>query len=102
MREREGTIVPIAGPEVVGAIAHGNCVEPTAAEHLRLSASEVSVLLVTPAEGLGPVSRSGIERFRVNVPQLEVATLPGDVHDLVSAAPVDLAELIGARVGDRQ
>lgn len=102
MREQEGAIVPIAGPEVVGAIAHGNCVEPSAAEHLGLTASEVSVLLVTPSEGLGPVSRSGIERLRVNVPQLEVATLPVDVHDLVSAAPVDLAELIGARLRNRQ
>jgi pimeloyl-ACP methyl ester carboxylesterase len=102
MREREGMIVPIAGPDVVGAIAHGNCVEPTAAEHLALRASEVPALLVTPAEGLGPVSRSGIERLRANVPRLGVATLPGDVHDLVSAAPFDLAELIGARVGDRQ
>ncbi|HEU5065195.1 MAG TPA: alpha/beta hydrolase [Gaiellaceae bacterium] len=99
MREQGGLIVPIAGPEVVGAISHGNCVEPTAGWHDLLAASGIPVLLVTPAEGLGPVSVAGIERFRANVPQLEVVTLPGEVHDLVSAAPAEVAELVGARLG---
>ena len=98
MREADDFIVPIAGPEVVGAIRHGNCVEPTAAEHAALAASSLSVLLVTPARGIGPVGRAGIDRFRANVPQLEVETLPGNVHDLVSAAPAELAELVGARL----
>lgn len=98
MREEDGFIVPIAGPEVVGAISHGNCLEPTACSHAALAASSLSVLLVTPAEGMGPVGRAGIDRFRANVPQLEVVTLPGDVHDLVSAAPAELAELIGSRL----
>ena len=98
MREQEGVVVPIAGPEVLGAISHGNLLEPTASEHAALAASAVPVLLVTPAEGLGPVQRAGIERFRANVPQLEVETLPGAVHDLVSADPTGLAELIGARL----
>jgi pimeloyl-ACP methyl ester carboxylesterase len=98
MREQDGVIVSIVAPEVVGAISHGNCLEPTAAEHVALSASGVRVLLVTPAEGLGPVQRAGLERFRANVPQLELETLPGDVHDLVSAAPERLVELVGARL----
>jgi pimeloyl-ACP methyl ester carboxylesterase len=98
MQEQAGVVVPIAGPEVVGAISHGNLREPTASEHAALAASGVSVLLVTPAQGLGPVQRAGIERFRANVPQLEVKTLPGAVHDLVSANPSGLAELIGAQL----
>jgi pimeloyl-ACP methyl ester carboxylesterase len=98
MREQDDVIVPIAAPEVVGAIGHGNCLEPTAAEHAALIASGVRVLLVTPAEGLGPVQRAGLERFKANVPQLELETLPGDVHDLVSTAPERLAELVGGRL----
>jgi pimeloyl-ACP methyl ester carboxylesterase len=98
MQEQNDVIVPIAAPEVVGAISHGNCIEPTAAEHAALRASGIRVLLVTPAEGLGPVQRAGLERFQANVPQLELETLPGGVHDLVSAAPEKLAELVGARL----
>jgi pimeloyl-ACP methyl ester carboxylesterase len=98
-REQEGVVVPIATPEVVGAIGHGNLLEPTSPEHAALAASAVPVLLVTPAEGLGSVQRAGVERFRENVPQLEVETLPGAVHDLVSANPAGLAELIGTRLG---
>src|SRR5262245_35342550 len=98
MREQDGVVAPIAGPEVVGAISHGNLLEPSASEHEALAASGVPVLLVTPAEGLGPVQRAGIERLRANVPQLEVETLPGAVHDLVSADPAGLADLIGARL----
>jgi pimeloyl-ACP methyl ester carboxylesterase len=98
MREHDGVIVPIVASEVVGAISHGNCLEPTAAEHAALSASGVRVLLVTPAEGLGPVQRAGLERFQSNVPQLELETVPGDVHDLVSASPERLAEFVGARL----
>lgn len=93
MRELEGAIVPIAGPEVVGATRRANCVEPSAGEHAALAASGVPILLVTPEEGPGPVGRAGIERFRANVPQLEVETLPGEVHDLVSVAPADIAAL---------
>jgi pimeloyl-ACP methyl ester carboxylesterase len=98
MREEDGFVVPIAGPEVVGAISHGNCLEPSAGRHAALAVSSLPVLLVTPAEGRGPVGHAGIERFRANVPQLEVVTLPGDVHDLVSAAPDELAELIRLRL----
>jgi pimeloyl-ACP methyl ester carboxylesterase len=98
MKKQEDVIVPIAVPEVVGAISHGNCLEPTATEHAALGASGLRVLLVTPAEGLGPVQRAGLERFTANVPQLELETLPGDVHDLVSTAPERLAELVGERL----
>jgi pimeloyl-ACP methyl ester carboxylesterase len=102
MRDQDGAIVPIVQPEVVGAISHGNCLEPSAAELAALSASGVPTLLVTPAEGIGPVGRDGIERFRANVPQLEVATLPGNVHDLVSVAPAELAALVGSRLVEPQ
>lgn len=98
MREHDGVVVPIAGPEVVGAISYGNLLEPTASEHAALAASGVPVLLVTPVERLGPVQRAGIERFQMNVPQLEVETLPRAVHDLVSADPAGLVELIGERL----
>jgi hypothetical protein len=98
MREQDGVIDPIATPEVVGAIHNGNCLEPTADDHAALRASGVPVLLVIPANGIGPVGRAGIERFRASVPQLEVETLPGDVHDLVSVGPAALAELVGTRL----
>jgi pimeloyl-ACP methyl ester carboxylesterase len=102
MRVEGAEIVPVPGPEVMGAIRHGNCVEPTAESHAALAASGLQILLVTPAEGLGPVSVAGIERFSANVPQLELATLPGAVHDLVSTAPADVAELVGSRLGTDQ
>ncbi len=94
-RENEGRIVAIAAPDVVGAVHHGNCLEPTAAEHAALRAGGLPILLVTPSEGIGPVGSAGIERFRANVPQLRVETLPGGIHDLVSRAPAEVAELVG-------
>ena len=99
MHESAGEIVPIAGPEVVGATRRANCLEPSAGEQAALVASGLSVLLVTPEHGPGPVGRAGIERFRANVPELELETLPGDVHDLVSVAPDALAALVCPRLG---
>jgi len=95
MREEDGWIVPIITPEVVGAIHHGNTVEPSAELHPSLRASGVPILLMTPADGKGPVSLGGIERFKKQVPQLEVKELPGKIHDLVSHAPEEVATLIG-------
>jgi pimeloyl-ACP methyl ester carboxylesterase len=98
MRERDGKVEPIITPETVGGIRHGNCVEPTVSTQAALRAARMPVLLVTPARHgqREALARAGIERFRANVPQLEVEELPTGVHDLVSYAGPDLAVRIGS------
>lgn len=100
MREQDGRIVPILSPEVIGAIHHGNCLEPTASEHAALRASGVPILLLTPTELGGAVSSAGVARFEADVPQLHVRELPGGVHDLVSQAPLELAAIVGGWLTD--
>jgi pimeloyl-ACP methyl ester carboxylesterase len=104
MREEDGRIVPIVGPEAVGGINHGNCVEPTSATHDALREARLPILLLTPAERTrhSDVARAGIQRFVEAVPQLEVEELATDVHDLVSHAAPEVAGIVGTwitRVG---
>ena len=96
MREEDGRIIPILSGEIVGAIHYGNCVEPTASTHGALRAARVPTLLLIPSE-LRPesVARDGVTRFQRNVPQVDVHRVPGDVHDLVSHAPSDVAMIVG-------
>ncbi len=99
MRESHGHVVPIATPEVIGAIHHANCLEPTAAVHATLRGSGVPILLITPADSADAnddAGRAGLDRFGQEVPQLETRTLPTDTHDLVSHLPDELARAIGA------
>jgi pimeloyl-ACP methyl ester carboxylesterase len=99
MRESHGHVVPIATPEVIGAIHHANCIEPTAAVHAALRGSGVPILLITPADSADAndaAGRAGLDRFGQEVPQLETRTLPTDSHDLVSHLPDELARAIGA------
>lgn len=95
MRVDDGTIVPIAEPDTIGAIHYGNWVEPTAALNDALRGGDVPILLLTPAEGHGRVAQRGLIRFAAEVPQLEVRRLPGDVHDLVSNAPGEVSGIVG-------
>jgi len=98
MCERDGHVEPIITPETVGGIRHGNCLEPTVSTQTALRDAGLPVLLLTPARRgqREALARAGIERFRFNVPQLEVQELPTDVHDLVSNAGPDLAVRIGS------
>jgi pimeloyl-ACP methyl ester carboxylesterase len=97
MREEDGRIVPILDADVVGAINYGNCREPTASTYAGLRAGGVPILLVTPTQHpqFGLIADNGITRFQEEVPQLRVEHLPGDVHDLVSSAPEELAAVVG-------
>ena len=96
MRERDGRIVPILDADVIGAINYANCVEPTASTYSDLRAAGVAILLLTPEQPrFGAIGRAGIARFRAEVPQLRLEQLPGDVHDLVSHAPAEVAALVG-------
>jgi pimeloyl-ACP methyl ester carboxylesterase len=94
MREDDGRVVPILEPEVEGAIRHGTCLEPGVSTHARLRESGVPILLVTPTEH-GAHGNAGIARLEANVPQLRVERMPGDVHDLVSSAALEVASIVG-------
>jgi hypothetical protein len=98
MRERDGHVEPIITPETVGGIRHGNCVEPTVSTQTALRDAEVPALLLTPARHgrREALALAGIERFRRNVPQLEVQELATAVHDLVSHGGPELAVRIGS------
>jgi pimeloyl-ACP methyl ester carboxylesterase len=96
MREEDGRIVPILSGELVGAIHYGNCMEPTSSTHAALRDARVPILLLVPSE-LQPaaVARDGVQRFQRNVPQLRVHRMAGDIHDLVSSAPAEVAVTVG-------
>jgi pimeloyl-ACP methyl ester carboxylesterase len=97
MREQDGRIVPILDADVVGAINYGNFLEPTASAYPDLRVAGVPILLLTPEQPrFGAIGRAGIARFQAEVPQLRLEQLPGQVHDLVSHAPAEVAAIVGS------
>ena len=95
MREDGDEIVPIAGPETVGAIHYGNHLEPTASLHAALRASGVPVLLLTPTEGQGPAAAVGSSGSRRRFRSSSSGGFPATSADLVSHAPTQVAEIVG-------
>lgn len=97
MREEEGQIVPILSPDVNGAINYWNCLEPNVSTYPSLREAGVPILLLTPADHgtLADAVQRALVRFQAEVPQLRVEKLPGNVHDLVSNAPAEVASTVG-------
>jgi pimeloyl-ACP methyl ester carboxylesterase len=98
MREEDGRVVPILEAETLGAITHGNGLEPVTETYPLIAAAEVPVLLVTaPRPGLD-VTSTPTTRFRAALPNARVESIAGGIHDLVSYAPGRVAELVGELV----
>jgi lipase len=103
MREADGRIVPILEPEVAGAIRHGEFQEPLATTYPPLAAAGIPVLLLTAPEEAkyqAPAA-AAIARFRSALPNTRVESRPDAVHDLVSYAPTEVAELVGGLAGSQ-
>ncbi|HEY6836997.1 MAG TPA: alpha/beta fold hydrolase [Gaiellaceae bacterium] len=92
MREQDGRVIPILDAEGLGAIIHGNRREPAPAAYPAIAASGVPVLLVTYRVS------DPVERFRSALPEARVELIEDGIHDLVSFAPREVAELAGSVV----
>jgi alpha-beta hydrolase superfamily lysophospholipase len=97
MLEAGGRIVPILEPEVGGAIRHGEYQEPLTTTYPPLADAEVPVLLLTAPEQTKyrREAEAAIARFRSALPKARVESRPDAIHDLVSYAPAQVAELVG-------
>jgi hypothetical protein len=90
-------VVPILEPEALGAIKHGGRREPVTETYAPIAAAGVPVLLVTaPEPDVPEVAERALDRFRKALPEARVESIPDGIHDLVSYAPVQIAELVGA------
>jgi pimeloyl-ACP methyl ester carboxylesterase len=95
MREENGLVVPILEAETLGAIIHGDGLEPVTETYPLIAAAEIPVLLVTaPRPGLD-MDSTPVTRFRSALPEARVESIAGGIHDLVSYAPDRVAELVG-------
>ena len=90
MREEGGRVVPILSVESLGAIIHGNRREPASGTYPAIAAAGIPVLLVTYRVN------EAVERFRSALPEARVELIEDGIHDLVSFAPDEVAELAGA------
>ena len=97
MREADGRVVPILGPESLGAIKHGGRIEPVTETYPAIAATGIPVLLLTAPEPHVPeIAERAVERFRAALPAARVQAMPDAVHDLVSHDPARVAELVAA------
>lgn len=103
MREADGRVVPILEPEVLGAIKHGGRQEPVTGTYPLIADADVPVLLLTASEPgeLEAAAEAAIVRFRSALPKARVESMPGAVHDLVSYAPAEVAEIVGGFVASQ-
>jgi pimeloyl-ACP methyl ester carboxylesterase len=99
MREANGRVVPILGPETLGAIKHGGRLEPVTDTYPAIEAAGIPVLLLTaPEPDVPEIAERAVERFCAALPAAHVETMTDAVHDLVSHDPARVAALIGAVV----
>jgi alpha-beta hydrolase superfamily lysophospholipase len=100
MREADGRVVPILGPDVGGAIRHGEFQEPMPETYPPIAAAGFPVLLLTAPEEpeFQAAAEAAIERFRAALPKARVVSMPNAIHDLVSYAPAEVAALVGELV----
>jgi len=103
MREDDGRVVPILGPDVGGAIRHGEFQEPLPGTYPPIAAAGIPVLLVTAPEEpeYAAAAEAAIARFRSALPQARVESMPDAIHDLVSYTPTEVAALVGGFVAER-
>jgi pimeloyl-ACP methyl ester carboxylesterase len=92
MREEGGRVIPVLDVEGLGAIKHGNRCEPAPDTYPAIAAAGLPVLLVTYRVN------AAVERFRSALPEARVELIEDGIHDLVSFAPTEVAELTGAFV----
>lgn len=98
MREEDGRVVPILAPEALGAIKHGNRIEPVTETYPAIAAAQMPVLLLTAAtKGNGA---EAVIRFRAALPDALVESIPDAIHDLISFAPTEVATRVGAFATD--
>jgi pimeloyl-ACP methyl ester carboxylesterase len=98
MREENGRVVPVLEAEVLGAIKHGSRREPVTETYPLIVAAHVPVLLLTAAGPGSDAASAAIAGFRSALPKARVESIPDAIHDLVSYAPCQVAELVGAFV----
>ncbi len=101
MREVDGNVVPILEPEVAGAIRHGEYQEPVTGTYPPLADAGIPVVLLTAPEEAKyrAAAEAAIARFRSALPRARLESRPDAIHDLVSYAPADVAELVGGFAG---
>ena len=92
-----GRFIRSSSRRSAGAIRHGEFQEPLPATYPLIAAAGMPVLLVTAPEEAEyqPAADVAIDRFRSALPEARVESRPDAIHDLVSSAPADMAELIG-------
>ena len=95
-REEDGNVVPIAGPDVEGAVRYWGYREPVTETYPLLAEKGVPVLLLTAPAGADyrSAARAAVQRFRAALPRAVVRSVPGG-HDLVSDAGPEVAEIAG-------
>jgi pimeloyl-ACP methyl ester carboxylesterase len=98
MREENGRVVPILEAEVLGAIKHGSRREPVTETYPLIAAAHVPVLLLTAPGHGSDAAGAAVAGFRSALPKARVESIPDAIHDLVSYAPGQVAELVGAFV----
>jgi len=97
MREQDGRVVPIVDEETLGAIDFGNRLEPVTETHPAIAEAGVPVLLVYASR---PSREEPVARFETALPNARVVPIPDAIHDLVSFAPDEVANLVGTFVAD--
>ena len=97
MREADGRVVPILGPEAGGAIRYGEFQEPLPGTYPPIAAARIPVVLVAAPEApeYQAAAEAAIARFRAALPKARVVLMPDAIHDLVSYAPAEVAALVG-------
>lgn len=95
MREEDGKVVPIPGADVIGAIAHGEQLEPVTETYSPIAEAGIPVLLVYAARAR---VQEPVARFRSAFADARVEAIPDAIHDLISFGPDVVARLVGAFV----
>lgn len=96
MWEENGRVVPILAADALGAIIHGNRREPAQGTYGAIAAAGVPVLLVTYRVN------EAVERFRAALPKARVELIEDGIHDLISFAPVEVAQLVGGFIASAE
>jgi pimeloyl-ACP methyl ester carboxylesterase len=95
MREQDGRVVPIVDADTLGAIKYCNRLEPVTETYPAIAGAGVPVLLVYASS---PSREEPVAQFATALPNARVVPIPDAIHDLVSFAPDQVADLVGTFV----
>lgn len=95
MREQDGRVVPIVDEATLGAISYGNRLEPVTESYPAIAGAGVPVLLVYASRRS---REEPVAQFETALPNAQVVPIPDAIHDLVSFAPDEVANLVGTFV----